>query len=293
MNELEKYWNHSLVTLSTGSQITVGQIVLTVMMVFLGLALIWYLQRLVGRQLVKAKVDPNVIQTVQRVLFYSLLIVLFITVLGMLRIPVTALAFISGAVAIGIGFGAQNIINNLISGWILMSERPVRIGDFVEIDVHRGVVESIGNRSTQIKRTDGVHLLVPNSQMLERVVINWTLIDRNFRTSVCVGVAYGSPVRLVEKLLLQAANEQEETLKEPAPMVVFEDFGDNALVFELFFWCQGGGERELRVIRSDIRFRIEQYLGENGIVVAFPQRDVHLYAKSPIEVVTRESPHVD
>ncbi|MFC1778339.1 mechanosensitive ion channel family protein, partial [Pseudomonadota bacterium] len=112
------------------------------------------------------------------------------------------------------------------------------IGDFVEIDVHRGVVESIGNRSTQIKRTDGVHLLVPNSQMLERVVINWTLIDRNFRTSVCVGVAYGSPVRLVEKLLLQAANEQEETLKEPAPMVVFEDFGDNALVFELFFWFQ-------------------------------------------------------
>ena len=293
MNELEKYWNHSLVTLSTGSQITVGQIVLTVMIVFLGLALIWYLQRLVGRQLVKAKVDPNVTQTVQRVLFYSLLIVLFITVLGMLRIPVTALAFISGAVAIGIGFGAQNIINNLISGWILMSERPVRIGDFVEIDVHRGVVESIGNRSTQIKRTDGVHLLVPNSQMLERVVINWTLIDRNFRTSVRVGVAYGSPVRLVEKLLLQAANEQEETLKEPAPMVVFEDFGDNALVFELFFWCQGGGERELRVIRSDIRFRIEQYLGENGIVVAFPQRDVHLYAKSPIEVVTRESPHVD
>jgi small-conductance mechanosensitive channel len=206
----------------------------------------------------------------------------------MLRIPITALAFISGAVAIGVGFGAQNIINNLISGWILMSEQPVRIGDFVELDSHRGIVESIGNRSTRIKRTDGVHLLVPNSQMLESVVVNWTLIDRNFRTSVRVGVAYGSPVRLVEKFLLQAANEQPDALVEPSPVVIFEDFGDNALIFEVFFWCQGGGERELRVIRSDVRFRIEQYLGANDIVIAFPQRDVHLYAKTPLEIITKE-----
>jgi small-conductance mechanosensitive channel len=169
-----------------------------------------------------------------------------------------------------------------------MSERPVRIGDFVEIDAHRGIVESIGNRSTRIRRIDGVHLLVPNSQMLERVVVNWTLVDRDFRTSVRVGVVYGSPVRLVEKLLWQAADDQEETLKEPPPIVVFEDFGDNALVFDVFFWCKAMGERELRLVRSDIRFRIEELLRENGIVVAFPQRDVHLYAKTPIEVTTRD-----
>lgn len=287
MNEFEKYWNYALITMSTGSQITVSQIVFTVLVVIFGLVFTWYLQRLIGRQLIKAKVDPNVAQTVQRILFYSILVFLFITALGLLRIPVTALAFISGAVAIGVGFGAQNIINNLISGWILMSERPVRIGDVVEIDGNRGMVESIGNRSTRIKRIDGVHLLVPNSQMLERVVVNWTLVDRNFRTSVRVGVVYGSPVRLVEKLLYQAADEQDETLKEPAPMVVFEDFGDNALVFDVFFWCSVTGERELRLIRSDIRFRIEQYLNENDIVIAFPQRDVHLYAKTPIEVMNK------
>lgn len=289
MNDFEMYWNYPLLTLSTGLQITISQVVLTLIFIVVGLVLTWYLQRLLGRQLLKAKVDPNVTQTIQRVLFYGLIALLFITTLGMLQIPITALAFISGAVAIGIGFGAQAIINNLISGWILMSERPVRIGDFVEIDEHRGVVESVGNRSTRIKRTDGVHLLVPNSQMLERVVINWTLIDRNFRTSVRVGVAYGSPVRLVEKLLLQAAVEQKDTLKEPAPIVVFEDFGDNALVFDVFYWCQGGGERELRLIRSDVRFRIEQYLNENDIVVAFPQRDVHLFAKTPIEVLATKS----
>ncbi len=182
---------------------------LTLLVIALGFALIKFVQRVLGRQMSKADVDPNVAQTIQRVVFWALLVLLFITALGMLQIPITALAFISGAVAIGVGFGAQNIINNLISGWILMSERPVRIGDFIELDDNRGTVESIGNRSTRIRRIDGVHLLVPNSQLLERMVINWTLVDRKFRTSVRVGVVYGSPVRLVEKLLQQAVRERQ------------------------------------------------------------------------------------
>ena len=289
MNQFEKYWEFPLFTLSSGPQVTVGQVVATLLVIFLGILISWYLQRLLGRQLLKADVNPNVTQTVQRIVFYAVLILLFITVLGMLRIPITALAFISGAVAIGVGFGAQNIINNLISGWILMSERPVRIGDFVEIDSNRGIVEIIGNRSTRIRRIDGVHLLVPNSQMLERVVINWTLVDNHFRTSVRVGVNYGSPVRLVEKLLMQATDEHSLILNDPPVIVVFEDYGDNALIFDVFFWCIGSGEKELRLIRSDIRFRIEELFAENSIVIAFPQRDIHLYAKTPIEIVNKQT----
>jgi len=286
MEEFKKYWDFPLFSISSGPQITLGQVIMTLVVIFLGFFISWYLQRLLGRQLRKADVNPNVTQTVQRIVFYTVLVLLFVTVLGMLRIPITALAFISGAVAIGVGFGAQNIINNLISGWILMSERPVRIGDFVEIDSNRGTVEMIGNRSTRIRRVDGVHMLVPNSQMLERAVINWTLVDNNFRTSVRVGVNYGSPVRLVEKLLYQVAEEHSLILKEPVPIVVFEDYGDNALIFDVFFWCIGNGERDLRQIRSDLRFRIEELFTENGIGIAFPQRDVHLYAKTPIEVTT-------
>ncbi len=286
MTQFDTIWNYPLVRLSSGIEVTIGQISLTLLVVLLGLLFIKFLQRLLGRWMTRSNVDANVAQTIQRVVFWALLVVLFITALGMLRIPITALAFISGAVAIGIGFGAQNILNNLISGWILMSERPVRIGDFVEIDDSRGVVESIGNRSTRIRRVDGVHLLVPNSQMLERMVVNWTLIDRKFRSLVRVGVVYGSPVRRVEELLLQAAREHKETLTEPAPLVMFEDFGDNALVFDLFFWCEAGAERDLRVIRSDIRFRIDELCRENDIVIAFPQRDVHLYAKTPLYIRT-------
>ena len=284
MTEFDAIWHYPLIRMSSGLEVTVSQIVLTLLVVALGLALIKFVQRMLGRQMAKVNVDPNVAQTIQRVVFWALLVLLFITALGMLQIPITALAFISGAVAIGVGFGAQNIINNLISGWILMSERPVRIGDFVELDDSRGTVETIGNRSTRIRRIDGVHLLVPNSQLLERTVVNWTLVDRKFRTSVRVGVVYGSPVRLVEQLLHQAVREQKQVLMEPTPIVVFEDFGDNALIFDAFFWCESSGEKELRVIRSDIRFRIDELCRENDIVIAFPQRDVHLYAKTPIEV---------
>jgi small-conductance mechanosensitive channel len=284
LESFTEFWSYPLFSLSSGGQVTVGQLVLTALVVIGGLWLGYLLQRALGRLLLKKDVSPHIIETLRRLLFYFILVLVFITALGMMRIPVTALAFVSGAVAIGVGFGAQSIINNLISGWILMSERPVRIGDFVEIDSHRGVVENIGNRSTRIKRIDGVHLLVPNSQMLERVVVNWTLVDRKFRTTVRVGVAYGSPVRRVEELLLQAATEHALVLANPSPIVVFEDYGDNALVFDLYFWCEAFGEREIRLIRSDLRFRLDELFRENGITVAFPQRDVHLYPGQPISV---------
>lgn len=284
MEQFQTIWEYALIETASGLAITVGQIVLTAALVVLGLVFTWYLRGLLGRQLQRKNVDPNVAVIIQRMFFYTILVLLFITALGMLHIPVTALAFISGAVAIGVGFGAQAVINNLISGWILMSERPVRIGDFVEIDENRGTVESIGNRSTRIKRIDGVHMLVPNSQMLERIVINWTLVDRQIRTVVRVGVVYGSPVRLVEELLYRTVEEHPAVLDEPRPAVIFEDFGDNALVFDLYFWCEAQGERDLRMIRSDIRFRIDELCAEHEIVIAFPQRDVHLYAKTPIEI---------
>ena len=282
MNVFKEYWDRELYSLSAGSAVTVGQLVTTIIVAIVGLYLSWLLQRFIGKRLAKANINPDVAEILKRISFIVILLLLFITLLAMLDIPITAFAFISGGVAIGVGFGAQSIINNLISGWILMSERPVRIGDFVEIDDSRGVVERIGNRSTRIKRIDGVHLLVPNSQMLERVVVNWTLIDRNFRTTVRVGVIYGSPVRKVEELLLQAATEHRFTLDEPPASVVFEDFGDNALIFDLYFWCESTGEREMRLIRSDIRFRIEELLAENKIEIAFPQRDIHLHTKKPI-----------
>jgi len=277
-------WNYPLVSLADGSSIAVKQIVLAAVLVILGLLLSRLLQRLVRRRLARTGLQRDAAHAIDRVLFYTLLVVVVMTALGVLHVPLTAFAFVSGAVAIGVGFGAQNIINNFISGWILMSERPVRIGDFIELEGSRGTIELIGNRSTRIRRIDGVHMLVPNSLLLEQTVINWTLIDQQIRSTIRVGVAYGSPVRRVAELIGQAMAEQKEIKPEPAPIVVFEDFGDNALIFDAYFWCDVAGERELRSIRSDVRFRITDLFAENDIVIAFPQRDVHLDAQMPLPV---------
>jgi len=289
MEALHSIWKYTLLTLSNGDAITFGQAFSALVFLALALVLGRFLAGLLSRQLRRGQVDPNAIQTIVRLFFWAFTILVFITTMGMLQIPITHLAFISGAVAIGVGFGAQSIINNLISSWILMSEKPVRIGDFIEIDQHMGLVERIGNRSTRIRRVDGVHVLVPNSQMLERVVVNWTLVDLEIRTTVRVGVAYGSPAGRVAELMLAAASSHKEVLGDPKPVVAFEDFGDNALIFDLYFWCEVDTAGGLRKIRSDIRFSIDRLFHEHGIVIAFPQRDVHLDTSRPLDIRLRKN----
>jgi small-conductance mechanosensitive channel len=277
-------WTFPLIKIGTGGAIEAGQLVLVLLVLVVGYFASRLVERLIMRRLGGTHLRPDAVYALQRISFYVLLLIVAMTAMSLLRIPLTAFAFVSGAIAIGVGFGAQNIINNFISGWILMWEQPVRIDDFVEIDSSSGVVERIGNRSTRIRRVDGVHMLVPNSHMLERTVVNWTLIDRLIRSVVTVGVAYGSPTRKVAELLRQAIESVPDILKDPEPVIVFEDFGDSALVFEAYFWAELSNQRQQRQIRSDVRFRIDDLFQEHGIVIAFPQRDVHLGGVSPLEV---------
>jgi small-conductance mechanosensitive channel len=256
--------------------ITVLQILSLPTLVVVGYLLIRWGGRIISRRLDASSVSPDLVHLIRRVFYIIAIALLAFTALDLLNVPLTAFAFVSGAIAIGVGFGAQNIINNFISGWILMWERPIRIGDFLEVGDTRGTVEAINTRSTRIRRVDGVHLLIPNSQLLENTVVNWTLVDRRTRTTVRVGVQYGSPVRKVSELVKQAVTEQEAVLTDPAPIVVFEDFGDNALIFDVYFWILATADRDLRLIRSEIRFRIEELFREADIIVAFPQRDVHI-----------------
>ena len=170
-DNLGQIWHYPLVQFADGDALSPAQITMAVIVFIVGLLLARAAARIVARNLARADIAADAVSTAQKLVFLVLMVVVFITSLRLLHIPITALTFLSGAIAIGIGFGAQNIINNFISGWILISERPVRIGDFVEIEGSKGVVEDIGNRCTRIKRVDGVHLLVPNSAMLERTAI--------------------------------------------------------------------------------------------------------------------------
>ncbi len=249
MSEFLELINMRIITLG-GYEVTVGQVVLIPLVILMGYLLLGWLVNRAASAMAARNVNPDIVQVVRRAIYVLGLIVLFVTTLDLLNVPLTAFAFISGAVAIGVGFGAQNIINNFISGWILMWERPIRINDYIEVGDTTGTVEEINTRSTRIRRVDGVHMLVPNSKLLEETVVNWTLVDKLLRCIVRVGVAYGSDVNRVQELLEQATAENESILEEPRPQVIFEDFGDNALIFDAYFWVNSGGEKGARLIRS-------------------------------------------
>ena len=275
LTQINELLSYKLLTVADHA-ITLGSILLIPTLLITGIIFTRWIAKLITKRLVSKKTDPNIIHLLLRMFYVIAMAILLITTLDLINVPITAFAFLSGAIAIGFGFGAQNIINNFISGWILMWERPIRIGDFLEVEEAKGVVEEINTRSTRIRRVDGVHLLIPNSKLLENTVINWTLIDTLVRTSVTVGVAYGSPARKVAELIMQATKEQQKIVMTPAPVVTFEDFGDNALMFEVTFWLDSSAEGGLRVMRSNIRFRLEELFEEHNIVVAYPQRDLHI-----------------
>lgn len=278
LSKFEEIMNKPLISLKEGSSINLWQLLLAVLFVIIAWLVSRYVAKFIGRKILKMMniSDDNVI-IIQRLVFFVMLGIIVITVLSFLKVPLTAFAFISGAIAIGVGFGAKNVMDNFISGWILMSERPVRINDVVEMDSQLGRVIQVGNRSTMIRRIDGAHMVIPNSTLLQSNLINWTLVDPNIRNSVRVGVAYGSDVEQVRDILFDILDNNDNVLKDPEPSVIFEDFGDSALIFEIWYWAQINTIRELRGIRSDIRFEIDKRFRENNIVIAFPQRDVHLH----------------
>jgi small-conductance mechanosensitive channel len=146
-----------------------------------------------------------------------------------------------------------------------------------------GTVETINTRFTRVLRLDGVRLMIPNSQLLENTVVNWTIVDRKLRSFVRVGVQYGSDVQKVKRLLDEILAKNPDTLEEPAATVIFEDFGDSALIFDAYFWIEATSSRSLRGVRSALRFEIERVLSENDIVIAFPQRDIHVDGSLKLE----------
>lgn len=278
-------WNLQLYQSSEGHVVLLNQLIIALGVVVLGVILSKLLTRLLGSRLRKiTPLSPNGVYLIEKLVRIILIVLVVLVALPIAGIPITVFTVLGGALAIGVGFGAQNLFNNLISGLILMLERPIRIGDVVELDTDEGRIFDIGNRCVRVRRSDGVDVLVPNSHFLEQPVINWTLYDSDVRGSMKVGVAYGSPVREVEKRLLACAQEHPRVHKHPAPLVLFEEFGDNALNFNLLFWVRVERPMDRRRIESDLRYAVDESLREAGITIAFPQRDVHLDSLSPLEV---------
>lgn len=264
--------------------VTVGTLLGGLVLMGFGYVMAGMISRWIGARLLKRLgLNQTASAPLQKISYYVLLATFGMLTLNILNVPITAFSFLGGALAVGVGFGSQNICNNFISGLILLAERPIRVGDVVEVDGRTGRVTEIGARSTRIATGSNLEVIVPNSKFLENQVVNWTLSDDRISTNVKVGVSYGSPTREVERLLKQAASEHPDVAQDPAPGVSFEDFADDALVFSVSFWLNLQTASKGK-IESDLRFRIDELFNEAGIVIAYPQRDVHLNMMRPLEV---------
>ena len=284
LNAANKIWHLELYN-SGDNKVMLNQVCVALMLIFIGVLISKKVSKVVGVRLERLKaINPDTAHVLQRILYYFMVTVLILAVLPIVGVPITIFTVLGGAFAIGIGFGAQNLFNNLISGLIIMMEKPVRIGDIIELGDAQGRVEEVGNRCIRIRRTDGVDVLVPNSFFLEQPVVNWTLSDRVIKGLVSVGIAYGSDTELARDILLKAAVEDERIHKSPEPYVLFEAFGDNALNFELWFWTNVNRPMDLKKIQSDLRFKIDKLCREKEVSIAFPQRDIHLDTLKPLEI---------
>ncbi|HSH40032.1 MAG TPA: mechanosensitive ion channel domain-containing protein [Chthoniobacterales bacterium] len=203
------------------------------------------------------------------------LVVGIVIVLTQTGINLGALAVFAGAIGVGIGVGLQGIASNFISGLVILAERPISIGDRVEVGDKGGTVRRIGARATVIVTNDNISIIVPNSKFIEDPVTNWTYGDPRVRFRIPVGVAYGSDIDKVREALIAAGREHPQTLAEPAPNVFLSEFGDNSISFELVVWSSEMSARPRRY-KSDLNFAIERKLREAGIEIPFPQRDLHI-----------------
>ena len=265
--------------------ITVDKVVTALAILIVGIWIAVRLARLIeGLAVTRLGMNPSLARIAWRwILFLEVLILVALSML-VVRIPLTIFAFMGGALAIGAGFGMQNMLKNLISGLMLLFERPFRPGDVVEVGSIRGRVLDIGVRSSHIIDGNGIETVIPNSTFIEQNVTNWTLSSRSVRIVVNVGIAYGSPVKEATDLLLDIAERHGLTLANPVPQVLFEDFGSDALLFGLYVWVEIKPEVSWKTIASDLRYMIYKTMTEQGIVIAFPQRDIHIDTSGTLEV---------
>ena len=263
-------------------QLSITDLLLAAIVFVLLLSATRWLQRLLeARVFPQTPLDAGMRNSLKSMVGYVGLIVAVAVAISIAGIDLSNIAIIAGALSIGIGFGLQNIVNNFVSGLILLAERPIKIGDWIVVGEHQGHVERINVRATEIQTFHRSSVIIPNSELLSSALVNWTHKDTVARVEIPVGVSYGADVELVRDTLLEVAASHPEVLRDPAPFVLFTAFGDSSLDFELRCFITEA-QRVLRV-GTGLRFEIVRLFRERGIEIPFPQRDVHL--RGPVETL--------
>jgi potassium efflux system protein len=268
-----------------GSQrFNLGMLIAAASVVYGSFILSWVLREVLMEEvLIRRKVEKGVRLSMGTLIHYVLIFIGFLLALWALGFKFTNLTIVLSALGVGIGFGLQGVVNNFVSGLILLFEQPVRVGDTIEIGIGGtwAEIKKIGLRSTIVRTVDQADVIIPNADLISNQVTNWTLSNRVARLHLSVGVAYGSDIHLVIETLLACARENSNVAETPAPQALFLNFGDSSLDFELLAWISDAGYR--LTTKSELHQEIDRRFRENGIVIPFPQRDVHLDGVQPLE----------
>jgi len=227
------------------------------------------------RILAKSRIELGVRIAIGSIVKYLLLTVGFIIILQTAGINLSSITILFGALGVGIGFGLQNVTNNFVSGLIILFERPIKVGDRIEMDNVAGDVVDISMRATTIVTNDNISIIVPNSQFISSTVINWSHTDRNVRFNFPVGVSYREDPERIREILLEIALSNPGVLKDPKPDVLFSEYGDSALKFNLRVWTREYINRP-GVVKSQLYYEICRRFRTEGIEIPFPQRDIHI-----------------
>ncbi|MFN5513987.1 MAG: cyclic nucleotide-binding domain-containing protein [Cyanobacteriota bacterium] len=262
------------------SHLSLGALLQTLLYLLLIYVLTYYFNEFLKKRLLTGFIlEKGVRAIVANAVSYSAGFLIFLIVLQTSGVNLSSLAVLGGALGFGIGLGLQDLTRNLVSGFTLLVERKVKIGDFVEFGDIKGYVREVSPRALVVKLIDGSSVIIPNSKLIESQVTNYHYETETLRLTLTVGVAYGSdPVAVTETLLL-AAYSVDAILKTPPAQVIFSDFGDNALLFELWVWIRVPDISRRFQILSSLRFLVDYYCRQNGVTIAFPQRD--LWLKNP------------
>jgi small-conductance mechanosensitive channel len=258
------------------SQITLWTLVYLIVLFSLLVVLTKKLKKLiVYKVLAKSRIDLGTRVAVGSIVRYVILTVGFVVILQVVGINLSSVTILLGALGVGIGFGLQNITNNFVSGLIILFERPIKVGDRIAVGNVTGDVVNISMRATTILTNDNISIIVPNSEFISSTVINWSHTDRNVRFNFKVGVSYKEDPERVKEILLEVAAENPGVLKTPKSDVLFDDYADSALIFNLRVWTKEYSDRP-GVLKSQLYYEIFKKFKERGVEIPFPQRDVHV-----------------
>ena len=270
--------------------VTIGKTVGALALIVLGSWLCVKLAQLAGWSAIRMfRQTPAYANIISRWTFALLVALLVVASLLAVEIPLTAFAFIGGALAIGVGFGAQNLLKNLMSGIMLLIEKPLRVGDLIEFGGVRGRVTNIGFRASVVRTADGIEALIPNSTFIENNVTNLTYSSTDMRQNITIGVAYGADPAAVRQALIAVAREHPAVLKSPEPAAYFDEFGNDAQKFRLTYWIDVGPDVDTGRIATELREAILQRLTANGIAIPFPQRTLHMDTPVRVEIAPPKS----